>query len=159
LSEQTIIDNLSKVIDDSWGLGNPNGDGIGPQFILYSQATISRVAFRMKKNDLPTGTFRAYLYTSDGAFQSMDAFADELIAQSTNIIDIEDLPTVYSNVSFFFDNVVLEPGTYFVCIKTTDINSDQGWVQVAMTSNSVSQLGYVTWWDPYQERWRPWSDD
>ena len=159
MSEQTIVSSLSKPLTDYWGLGNPNGDGVGPQFRVFTQATISRVAFRMMKVDSPTGSFVARLYTSNGDFGNSDAYADTLIAESTNTIDIANLPTYYGNVDFYFGNVILAPGVYFIVIFSSNINSDSGYVRMAATGDMGSQFGYMTMWDAEGGRWQPWSWD
>ena len=132
---------------------------MGPQFRIFTQATISRVAFRTMKVDSPTGLFVARLYISNGDFGNPDAYADTLIAESTNTVDIANLPTYYGNVDFYFDDVILAPGVYFIVIFSSGINSDFGYIRMATTDDMGSQFGYMTMWDAEGERWQPWSWD
>jgi len=159
MSEQTVVSSLSKQLTDYWGLGNPNGDGVGPQFRIFTQATISRVAFRMMKVDSPTGSFVARLYTSNGNFASPDAYADTLIAESTNTVDVVNLSSSYGNVDFYFDDVILAAGVYFLVVFSSSINSDDGYIRMAETDDAGSQFGYMTLWDAEGGRWQPWSWD
>jgi hypothetical protein len=113
----------------------------------------------MMKVDSPTGSFVARLYTSNGDFASPDAYADTLIAESTNTVDIANLPSSYGNVDFYFDDVVLAAGVYFLVIFSSSINSDDGYIRMAEADDAGSQFGYITMWDSEGSRWQPWSWD
>jgi hypothetical protein len=111
------------------------------------------------KDNFPTGSLVARLYSSNGDFASIDAYAETLIAQSTNTVNIADLSPTYSNVDFFFDDVTVSGGIYFIALFSGDINTDNGSVRIGTTDVPGEQFGYFTFWDPNNERWQPWSWD
>jgi hypothetical protein len=155
MSEQIIVNCLSKQISGTQGFGYPEGDGFGNQFRIFSQATVSRVAIKIAKNGTPTGSIVARLYNSNGDFGSPEAYADSLIAQSTNTLDVSTLTENYQNINFTFDDVVLAAGTYFIVVFSSAIHIASGYVKLAVTYETGSQFGYITLWDREGERWQP----
>jgi hypothetical protein len=159
MSEQTILSNLSKPRTDSKFIGNNGSFGIGSQIRLFTQVTIQHVVLKLMKADSPTGSLVAQLYSSNGDFGSIDAYADTLIAQSTNAVNLSNLPTSFGNVDFYFNNIAVTGGVYFIVIFSSDMNCDNGHIQLAETDAPGSQFGYMTFWDPNGIRWQPWSWD
>jgi hypothetical protein len=157
MSEQTIVNCLSKPISEDFSFGYAEGDGIGNQFRIFSQATVSRVAVKMAKNGTPTGSIVARLYTSSEDFGSKDAYADSLIAQSTNTLDVSTLSGSFQNIDFTFNDIVLTAGTYFIVVFSSALNNESGYVRLALTYEAGSQFGYLTLWDTYEQRWQSFS--
>jgi hypothetical protein len=154
LSEQTVLSCLTKQQTDSHWFGNPEGDGFGNQFRLFTQATISRVAVKMYKNGSPTGSIVARLYTSNGEFGSINAFAETQIAQSTDSVDVSALSTSPQDIDFTFDDVVLPPGTYFIVVFSSSIDNENGYVRLSMCENTGPNFGPITIWDRENSRWQ-----
>jgi hypothetical protein len=141
-------------MNDDYGFGYPEGDGFGNQFRLFTQATVSRVAVKMSKQGTPTGSMVARLYTSDGDFANPYAYADTLIAESTNSLDVSTLSENPADVDFTFNNVALSPGVYFIVVFSSAINNESGYIRLFMTDNTGPQFGYITIWDRENSRWQ-----
>jgi hypothetical protein len=154
MSEQTILESLKKQINDDYGFGYPEGDGFGNQFRLFTQATVSRVAVKMSKQGTPTGSIVARLYTSDGDFASPFAYADTLIAESANALDVSTLSENPADVDFTFNDIDLSPGIYFIVVFSNAINNESGYIRLLMTDNTGPQFGYITIWDSQNSRWQ-----
>ena len=147
------MDNLNKSVDDYQGFwsDNPYETGIGWQFRIVSPTTVSRIVTKLRAitegSTLASGSLIAYIYSSDGSFRSTAAYADALIATSLNSVDIGNLNSSWSEQDFNFDDVELEPGIYFFCLKTSSYVRNDGYLQVAITSGSSSLVGSWTYWD------------
>ena len=122
--------------------------------MLYTQATVSRVAVKMRRSGTPTGSMVARLYTSNGVFGSINAYADTLIAESTNSVDVAALNANSADVDFTFDDIVLVPGVYFVVVFSSSINNEDGYVQLLATENTGPMFGPITIWDREHSRWQ-----
>jgi len=132
--------------------------GYGSQFVLYSGAVVTKLEVIMRKyyneGTRPTGTIKARIYTSHtGTFRDPNDYADTLIAESTNAIDVDDLTAISSTVEFLFDNVSLAAGVYFICIYTADLVRNDGVIYVIATESAASIMGYVTFWFESEGRW------
>ena len=154
MSEQTILSCLAKQQTGDYGFGYPEGDGFGNQFRLFTQATVSRVAVKMCKNGSPTGSMVARLYTSNGDFGSIYAFADTQIAQSTDSLDVSALSSSPQDIDFTFDDVVLPPGTYFIVVFSSSIDNENGYIRLSMCENTGPNFGPITIWDRENSRWQ-----
>jgi len=154
MSEQTILSCLAKQQTDDYGFGYPEGDGFGNQFRLFTQATVSRVAVKMYKNGSPTGSMVARLYTSDGDFGSIYAFADTQIAQSTNSLDVSTLSSSPQDIDFTFADVILPPGTYFIVVFSSSIDNENGYIRLPMCENTGLNFGPITIWDRENSCWQ-----
>jgi hypothetical protein len=132
--------------------------GYGSQFVLYTAAVVTKLEVIMRKyyneGTPPTGTVKARIYNSHtGTFRDPNDYADTLIAESTNIIDVNDLSAINSTVEFIFDSVTLAAGVYFVCIYTDDLVRNDSTIYVIATEPATSIMGYVTFWNEYEGRW------
>ena len=154
MSEQTIVESINKVANADYGFGYPEGDGFGNQFKVFTQATISRVAVKMNRQGTPTGSMVARLYTSNGDFASPYAYADTLIAESTNTLDVSTLSETPADIDFTFNNIVLAAGTYFIVVFSSAINNESGYIRLLMTDNTGPRFGYYTVWDTQNSRWQ-----
>jgi hypothetical protein len=154
MSEQIIVESIKKEFDGDYGFGYPEGDGFGNQFRVFTQATVSRVAVKMSRQGTPTGSMVARLYTSDGDFASPYAYADALIAESTNSLDVSTLSESPTDVDFTFNNIILTPGIYFIVVFSSAINNESGYIRLLMTDNTGPQFGYITIWDRQNSRWQ-----
>lgn len=96
----------------------------------------------------------ARLYTSDGDFASPYAYADSLIAESTNFLDASTLSESPTDVNFTFNDIVLSPGIYFIVVFSSAINNESGYIRLLMTDNTGPQFGYITIWDRENSRWQ-----
>jgi hypothetical protein len=158
MSETTLMSNLGKQMNYSYWLGDPAGCGVGSQFRVFSQVTITRVAFKLRQNGSPTGSIVARLYTSLGDFQSNQAKPDTQIAQSTNTVDVTTIPTTPTDISFTFNSVVLAPGTYFLVLFSTGIDDSNGIVQLYRTLDPGSDFGYLaSYQNGYWQSWWEWN--
>jgi hypothetical protein len=156
MSEQTLLSSLKKQVSNFYSFGQPDGDGFGVQFRVYTQVTVSRVAIKMCKTGTPTGSMVARLYTSNGGFQSSLAKAGTQIAQSTNTLDVSTLSSSMEDVDFTFNNVILAPGIYFFVVFSSSIDTETGRIQIFMTGDGGSQFGYPTIWQ--SSGWLSWSE-
>jgi hypothetical protein len=132
--------------------------GFGSQFVLYSAAIVTKLEAIMRKyyneGTSPTGTVKARIYNSHtGTFRDRNDYADTLISESTNAIDVEDLTAIGSTVEFIFDNVSLAAGVYFICIYTDDLVRNDGVIYVIATESAASIMGYLTFWFESEGRW------
>jgi hypothetical protein len=98
----------------------------------------------------------ARLYTSLGDFQSPQAKAGTLIAESTDTIDVSTIPTVPATNEFTFNNVVLTPGVYFLVVFSSTMDNSNGCIQIGRTTDGGAQFGYPTIY--YGGAWNSWWD-
>jgi hypothetical protein len=141
-----LISNLAEFPEDSVGFYGASF-GFGQQFKLFVATTVRKVRFKLRKNGSPTGTLTAYLYTSDGAFGSINAKADVLLATSTDTKAIGNLAGSFADVEFSFADVALAIGEYFVCVRTDDQDTEFGNVEVAVLyETSTPGYGAITVW-------------
>jgi hypothetical protein len=108
----------------------------------------------MSKQGTPTGSMVARLYTSDGDFASPYAYADSLIAESTNSLDVSTLSENPVDVDFGFNDIVLSHGIYFIVVFSSAIYNESGYIRLLMTDNAGPQFGYITIWDRENSRWQ-----
>jgi len=160
-----IVTNYNKEITGSQGLypAEPaTNAGAGSQFILYAAAVVSQVKVKMNKQvwgTPPTGTVVARLYGSHtNTFRDMGDYAEGLIAESTNNVDIGDLSTSPSEITFAFNDVSLAAGIYFICLFSSNMVRNDGNVNVRTTEQSASSIGYITFWWEDQSRWGSYTE-
>jgi hypothetical protein len=153
---QKIIDNLSKENNDAYDFGSAPS-GYGTQFILRSSAVISQVKVKLAINvwgTTPTGTLTARIYGSHtGNFRDISDYAESLIAESTDSINVANLEATISNETLTFDDVSLAPGVYFLCFFTSDLATNDGDVRIFGTNYPSSVVGSLTVWSNDDERW------
>ncbi len=103
----------------------------------------------------PVGHFVACIYSShSGIFIDRNDYADSLIAQSTNTLNIDDLDAgTTTEVEFTFNNVSLPAGIYFICVFSSDFAPNDGYVNLIGTDKSVSTVGYLTFWYESENKW------
>ena len=108
----------------------------------------------MRKEETPTGLIVARLYTSNGDFASPYAYADTLIAESTNTFDVSTLTDRPEDVDFTFDDIVLAAGVYFIVVFSSAINDESGYISLFITDITGPELGCITVWDHNNSRWQ-----
>jgi hypothetical protein len=166
---ETIIDNLKKDPDGSNGFYECDDGkaGVGVQFILYTPAVITHVAFKLQKRvwnpeNPPTGTLTARLCGShNGNFRDLNDYADGFIAESTSSIDVAiDLAASQeNNVYFTFDDVELPAGIYFLCLYSENFLHNEGDLQITGTPNASALVGAGTFWGGSMNRWLCYLED
>jgi hypothetical protein len=156
-----ILNNFNKEADQSYTIypsAPSTNAGIGSQFLLYTPAVVNKVKVKLYKYNgamPPAGTLTARLYSShNNSFLDREDYADTLLAESTDSVDIDDLDEGNNNaVEFMFDDVSLPAGIYFICIWSGDIVANDGYVQVLGTKDPVNNVGLITFWYESQGRW------
>lgn len=164
----TVIDNYNKEVDDSFSMNASEpatNAGIGVQFKLYVTSFVSifkvKIGKQLYGEAAPSGTLVAQLFGSNtGVFRDSHDYADGLIAQSTNTVDVdEDLDANRETVvDFTFNDVELAPGIYFVCVFSADFVRGDGNVSILSTYNAVGTVGYPTFWFESLGRWGSWYE-
>ncbi len=157
----TILNNLNKEADNNYQFyvePPATNTGFGSQFILYTAVVLSKVKvrfFKFNSTSAPTGNFVAQIYHSHSdIFMDRNDYADGLIAQSTNTLDIENLDAdATAEVEFTFDDVPLPTGIYFICVFSSDFASNDGYVYLIGTDKSVSTVGCLTFWYDSENKW------
>jgi hypothetical protein len=159
----TVVDNYNKEPEDSFGIyaDEPaTNAGVGSQFKLYVTSFVSTFRVKIGKyvwgETAPSGTLVAQLFGSNtDVFRDTHDYADGLIAQSTNSIDIdEDLDTNRETVvDFTFNDVELAPGIYFICIFSSNFVRGDSSISVLTTDVAADTIGYMTFWYEAYNRW------
>ena len=155
-----VVDNFNKEDTSIMGFWTEDTTaGVGSQFVLYSAAVISKLEVKMYKSGAPTGTVKARLFTSTtNIFRDKNDYANSLIAESTDLLDLDDLTGAHSTVSFTFNNVALAAGIYFVCLYSVDFVRNDGGVYVLTSASAISSMGYGTFWWSAEGRWGSWVE-
>lgn len=150
---------MTPELGGGWNIWVNNGyGGLGTQVQLFVPSTINKVKFKLRKyawDNSPTGTLVARIYNSaTGVFRDWNDFADTLIAESFDFVDIEeDLENGFYEYEFNFDDVELEPGIYFFVLYTEDADFSGGVVELAVNENVNSAIGTVTFYIQSEARW------
>ena len=160
-----VVNNYNKEADSSQGLYPAfpaTNAGVGSQFILYTAAVVSQLKVKINKNvwgTAPSGTITARLYGSHtNTFRDMGDYAEGLINESTNSIDVDDLFASPSEVTFEFNYVELAAGIYFICLFSSNLVLNDGNVNIITTYQSASPIGYITYWWEDQSRWGSYTE-
>ena len=158
---QKIVDNLSRENNKTYDFNNAPS-GYGTQFILRCAAVVSQLKIRLSKDSwgtAPTGTLVARLYGSHtDVFRDPTDYAEGLIAESTNSVDIDALTPTMTDAAFMFDDVALSPGVYFICIYSADYSSNDGSVQIFGTDAPANIVGSITVWNNDHGRWESYME-
>jgi hypothetical protein len=120
-----VVGLLTEILVDSYpesfmssvlGVAVPGPYAVGQSFIA-KQAILKNATFFLRKDGLPEGTFRAYLYAHAGDFGESSVPTGVPLAVSKTEIKIEDLPTVNTLHKFeFTDNFRMKEGVPYVIV-------------------------------------------
>jgi hypothetical protein len=133
--------------------------GIGSQFTLLTAAVITKVKVKIYKSNgettPPTGHITARLYSSHtNTPLDRDDYAETNLAESTNSIDVSALDEGNNNaVEFTFNSFPLAIGIYFICLFSSEMVPNDGYVAILGTDSSVTSVGYITFWNEDEGRW------